>query len=521
MIYFCVIVIQNQSRDNMLPKQGDKSGSSNDIFVDCMQKGKYANAKAHVGRTEKSTLDKYIEYSRHTYYTPLILAVIKDQAELVRELLKYGANPNKGDRRDQSTPLIYAILNRKTAILEILLESEHTNLEYSDGLGNTPLLRLAQHSNGTSDADMVTMLRALVKGRACLTTQNNYGQTMVSILIQNKKLSVLAELIESPEPIRKRLLHAGLGEYRSTMGDTLLIKFAKGLAGIHPGRLCALLTFFDTQHINHVNTNNETALMWFLSQKKVEHAILVAEKMTKSFEACTQKKTTALMTAVRLGATQLVYLLMEKGADCEAQDCNGNTALMHAIQKGNIELAMCLTEEASSIHIPNSAGEIPLISAIRLSGKNDDEAALVKLLMQKGANFNAQDCNGNTPLLLAIQKGNNELAMSLTEEASSINIPNNAGETPLIAAIKYCYLTGSPKLVYLLMEKGANCKAQDSDGNTPLMHALQKGNTELAMHFVDIGSALHTPNKFGEIPLHYCGAVSPDKLHMLVLEVDC
>lgn len=70
--------------------------------------------------------------------------------------------------------------------------------------------------------------------------------------------------------------------------------------------------------------------------------------------------TTVLMSAAAAGRTEIVRLLLERGADIEAQDADGRTALMSAVIM--------------------------------------DHASVVQLLLTRGADTAARDCQGHTAL---------------------------------------------------------------------------------------------------------------------------
>ena len=60
---------------------------------------------------------------------------------------------------------------------------------------------------------------------------------------------------------------------------------------------------------------------------------------------------------------------------------------------------------------------------------------IAELLIAAGADVNAKNEDGGTPLYFAVWKGHKEIAELLIAEGVDVNVKNNDGETPLDLAV--------------------------------------------------------------------------------------
>ncbi len=74
-------------------------------------------------------------------------------------------------------------------------------------------------------------------------------------------------------------------------------------------------------------------------------------------------------------------------------------------------------------------------TALHIVVKRND-APYVNFLLARGADPNARDGKGNTPLLVAVNSGNEGLIQPLADGKANPNLANSSGETPLILAVQ-------------------------------------------------------------------------------------
>jgi len=78
-------------------------------------------------------------------------------------------------------------------------------------------------------------------------------------------------------------------------------------------------------------------------------------------------------------------------------------------------------------------------------------------LLQRGADPNMRDREGNSPMIIAALLGYEDGVQTLAERRANVNQPNNRGETPLIIAVQRQNLP----MVRLLLSLGANSAQTD------------------------------------------------------------
>ena len=91
----------------------------------------------------------------------------------------------------------------------------------------------------------------------------------------------------------------------------------------------------------------------------------------------------------------------------------------------------------------------------------------VKDLVEQGADVNAKDKNGNTPLHRVSMYGDIDIVEYLVEQGTNVNAKDKNGNTPL----HWASVGGHTGVVKYLVEHGADVMAKSKDGNTPLHEA--------------------------------------------------
>jgi ankyrin repeat protein len=112
----------------------------------------------------------------------------------------------------------------------------------------------------------------------------------------------------------------------------------------------------------------------------------------------------------------------------------------------------------------------------------DRAAALASI--RAGADVNAAQGDGTTPLHWAVYKVDAELVALLLERGAKADVINKYGSSPLAEAVKIA----DAKLAKMLLDAGANVESPNQDGQTALMLAARTGALDVAKLLVERGA---------------------------------
>ncbi|MFZ3484345.1 ankyrin repeat domain-containing protein [Sphingomonas sp. 3-13AW] len=146
-----------------------------------------------------------------------------------------------------------------------------------------------------------------------------------------------------------------------------------------------------------------------------------------------------LATALAVSSTSVV-----------AQQRTQSYEFLEAVRKGDGDKVTGFLNQPGQLLI-NSKDRTTGDGALHIvAGRND--GVYLRFLLSKGADPNIQDASGNTPAMLAVEKGFTEGLDSLIRYKANLNLANSRGETPLIRAVQLRRVD----LVRTLLEGGAN-----------------------------------------------------------------
>jgi ankyrin repeat protein len=168
------------------------------------------------------------------------------------------------------------------------------------------------------------------------------------------------------------------------------------------------------------------------------------------------------------------------------------------------------TASAQQILEPDrSIGLSPLDQSL-LSEAGWGRTEKVKQLIDSGADVNARDANGDTPMIVAAFHGLNDIVKLLIEKGADVNAKNNLGSTALIEAAT----ANKVETVELLLTSGADTKITNIVGLTALDAALRENHSEMA-HLLRAGIVKRPPQNTS-----YAYSALDESLHQAAMAGD-
>jgi ankyrin repeat protein len=168
----------------------------------------------------------------------------------------------------------------------------------------------------------------------------------------------------------------------------------------------------------------------------------------------------------------MLGLLIRSGALVNAANEYGVTPLALACANGSKAAVDVLLEAKANVNAARPTGETPLMTAAR-SGNAD----IVRLLLTAGADPKAvsNDYKQNA-LMWAIAERHVAVVRALLNHGADLSARSSGGFTPLLFAARY----GDPEIADLLLAAGADARDAAAGGNTALLVAAVRGHVDVA-----------------------------------------
>lgn len=357
--------------------------------------------------------------------------------EAVRFLLDKGVKPNRKD--GGFSALMWASQDQFLHVAKLLLDrGADPNAKSQDGI--TALMCTINGADSEPPQDIIKLL--LTKGADPDSPINTYERP--SILMWAAQAGHL-------DLVKFLLVKGANPNGQDSNGQTVLMSAASG------GKAEIVKLLLQKGADPRPKTKEGQTALGFAANPEVE-LLLLANGVSPQRIASDQS---VLLDAADDGRLDEMKALLAKGVDPNTRDDAGRTALTRAAL-GREGLSVWVTSGSDYKAIP------PSLSASRYIDR-DPNLAVMKLLLEKGANPNARDAAG-LPILVwsAYQNHSDEVTLLLAHGADP-NLRDQYGNTALVLAALY----NQADEVKLLLAKGADPKLKTRDGKTALDYARE------------------------------------------------
>jgi len=391
-----------------------------------------------------------------------------------------GANLDAEDDKGL-TALMWAVEQGQAGSVEMLIK-KGADSGLQDKNGKTALMRAAVKG----DATIVTLL---IKHGASGEVKDRAGKTAL-MLARETNHGEIAKLIqkETLRRKRKRIVKNARAEMKAR---GLKLNYAGFMRQVRYRTLKGVRLYLDAgMDPNAATRNRPTALYMAAKIGHTEIVELLIERGAKPDLRPGGRFETALHWAAERGHGRVVQALIRGGAKPNATTRNYSTALILAAGRGHSDIVEFLAKNGADVTHKNRRGTTALI-ALAASGTPRS----IRILLEKGADPNHKNRYGRSALYNARRNRSSTVLQMLLLKGAQIG-----GDTNKIFDL--AIRRGDPKLVALLLKKGLDPNSQDRNARTLLMKAADSGNAEIVTLLAGQGANINAKNRGGYTALH-------------------
>eukprot|EP00752_Nemacystus_decipiens_P014163 g12594.t1 len=310
--------------------------------------------------------------------------------------------------------------------------------------------------------------------------------------VERQTLELIAEVSTSDEwamllavPLRRAIARGNRDLAQKLVDGGAAFEYAmhEAAAGGHGGIVNDLLENY--AEIETTDEHGRTPLHVAAMKGQTEMVqLLLLKGADKDALTADNRSFPALFLAIESNNVATARALLAGGADVNAPHAVlSRTALHMAAQTGHVEMLRAMLEHGADLHAAGSLG----YTALHLAA-SDKSSEVVDMLVEAGASIDARDKYDATPLFFAAEELKPVAVIALLRHGADVNARGDNNDTPLhCAVLRSDTIQRAAEVVDLLLRSGADANAQDDeDGDTPLHTVARKAGVQGAAGLVDL-----------------------------------
>jgi ankyrin repeat protein len=407
-------------------------------------------------------------------YSPLHASVGQGHISVVEVILRdKSINLNIANRQTGITPLKLAVLNDHQAIASLLLE-KGAEVDAISKLNMTPLVSAAR----CPDEDQsLRFTRLLLDHGADITLRAIDGNTALHMAGLSGHVSVAKLLLDRGADVNSNGEFDGSPLYMAAYASKRdLVQFLLE-NGADPNQL-------DDNSKGPLHQTSEVEI----GQLLLDHGALVDRHLEGS--------RTPLFSAASRCDQPMARFLLERGANINHQISSGLGCLMDVIQSESEEseaMLELLLQNGASTELPSKDAWTVLHLVVY-----EDNFPCTKILLKHGADINAINSIGLTPLHLAAMGESTKMVQLLMEKTS---IDSGLERNLSTSVLSFAAVLEDLTLFNWMLEKGADLEVKDKYGRTPLIYCAQSSKPENMTFLLDAGADITASDDEGTTAL--------------------
>ena len=381
-------------------------------------------------------------------------AITLDNRTAVERLLKEGIDPNKLVVRfkERSVPLLtYSILEQRWDTTRCLLDhGAMPDPGMNGGQSGASLLFWAIQQKAPVD-----LVEAILKRSPKETVHQPYGLTPLHMAAQQGSLDTVRLLVENGARIEDK------DEFKATPLHT---------AAIHGHEDIAFYLIEKGANIWNRDTRGSDILMAAAESGAIQLAKYMLDRGSRINRKNDYGATPLSRAASRKDNRPMLEFLTAKGADINSTNFSNQSIVETTLRYKNEDSFLFLAEKGAALRINSSSDETPLHIA---TGNGLARAVAFLCDPKHGLSIDARNSSQKTPLHLSIENGHFGIADTLLDAGADINAQNKDGATPLMLAATKPH---GREILERLIRRGAKLDLCDNFGRTALAVAVQCEN---------------------------------------------